>query len=243
MSHVLPASPPDGDHFRPSEYTAALLRQVRLRAPWHGRVLEMGSGSGVVLAALAVSGARQIVGVDIEPEAVRRTRALLEALPMVPSIVHCGDLWEPLAGELFDLVVFNPPQLPVRHDTGDVTGTAGAAGAIRLRSWSDGGALGRDVLDRFIAGLPGHLAPDALALITHSSFMSLEETLRQLEIRSLRAEVVETVTVPMSDAKLRQLPPGWLEQQSRQSVYRIGPYVFCDFHVLEIRHAAATPIQ
>ena len=57
---------------RPSEYTAALIQALRL-APERVRgahVLEIGAGSGVVLAALAAMGARSLCGVDIEDEAV-----------------------------------------------------------------------------------------------------------------------------------------------------------------------------
>ncbi|UXH76292.1 HemK2/MTQ2 family protein methyltransferase [Roseateles amylovorans] len=223
----------DEDVFRPSEYTAALLRQLRLRPPCTGRVLEIGTGSGVVLAALAAQGAREVVGVDIEPEAVRRTQALLQAQAVAHATVRCGDLWTPLAGERFDLVVFNPPQLPVRDD--------GVAGH-RLRTWSDGGPHGRDVLDRFLDGLRDHLAPQASALITHSSFVGLDLTLERLRDRGLRAEVAQTVSVPVPAWKLRLLPPRWLERHLGQSLHSVGPYVFCDFQVIEIRHADAATL-
>lgn len=219
------------DFFRPSEYTAALLRQVRLREPCTGRVLEMGTGSGVVLAALAANGAREVVGVDIEPEAVSRTTTLLRSQGVANASVRRGDLWEAVAGERFDLVVFNPPQLPVQDDMAD---------GHRLRSWCEGGGDGRDVLDRFLAGLDRHLAPGALAIITHSSFMGLDETSRLLASRALHAEVKQTVSVPVPAYKLRALPSHWLERHLGRSLHRVGPYVFCDFHVIEIRHADAT---
>lgn len=221
---------PEEDVFRPSEYTAALLRQLRLRAPCSGRVLEMGVGSGVVLAALAAGGARALVGVDVDPEAVRRASELLQSQQVADASLRCGDLWEPLAGEVFDLVVFNPPQLPVHDDMPD---------GHRLRRWSDGGVDGREVLDRFLAGLGTHMAPDALCVITHGSFVDWDETSRLLSARALRAEVVQTVSVPMPDWKLRLLPPRWLETRLGRSLHRVGPYVFCDFHVVEIRHAPA----
>jgi release factor glutamine methyltransferase len=221
---------PEEDVFRPSEYTAALLRQLRLRASCTGRVLEMGTGSGVVLAALAARGASALTGVDVDPEAVRRAGALLQSQQVANASLHCGDLWEPLAGEVFDLVVFNPPQLPVHDDMPD---------GHRLRRWSDGGFEGREVLDRFLGGLGTHLAPDALCLITHSSFIEWDETSRLLSASALRAEVVQTVSVPLPAWKLRLLPPQWLEPRVGRSLHRVGPYMFCDFHVIEIRHAQA----
>ncbi len=216
------------DPFRPSEYTAALLRQLRLDGPCTGRVLEMGTGSGVVLAALAAAGAREVVGVDLEPGAVQRTRELLRSQGGVAASVRCGDLWQALADERFDLIAFNPPQLPLMSDSAD---------GSRLHSWSDGGTDGRDVLDRFLCGLDRHLAPGARALITHSSFLDLERTRQSLAARALQVQVRQTVCVQIAPYKLRALPTSWLERQLGQSLHRVGPYVFTDFHVLEIRHA------
>lgn len=101
---------PDDTHlFRPSEYTTALLRQLRLRSPFSGRPLEMGTGSGVLLTALATAGARDLVGVDIEPQALQCTRELLRSQGIYNATPHCGDLWSPLADQRFDLIAFNPP--------------------------------------------------------------------------------------------------------------------------------------
>ncbi len=214
------------DPFRPSEYTAALLRQLQLRGPCKGRVLEMGTGSGVVLAALAAH-AREVVGVDVEPEAVDRTRALLKSQGVTRASVRCGSLWEPLDGERFDLVAFNPPQFPV-HDE--------LAGGHRLRSWSHGGADGRQVLDGFLRGLAQHLMPGGAALITHSSFIGLERTAQLLRPFGLRAEVAQTLSAPVPAYKLRALPAAWLDRHLGRGLHGVGPYVFADFHVLEIRH-------
>src|SRR6187200_1535755 len=83
---------------RPSEYTAALIHvlqddQARLR----GRhVLEIGSGSGVVLAALGAMGAASLCGVDIEQDAVDAGSLLLRRLGQAGEF-HCGDMWLPVA--------------------------------------------------------------------------------------------------------------------------------------------------
>ncbi len=215
------------DLFQPSECTAALLRQLRLDEPCRGRVLEMGPGSGVILAALAAAGASELVGVDIEAEAVRRTRALLRCAGAVRFRVLHGDLWEAVAGERFDLVVFNPPQLPVQTEF---------AGGPRLRSWSQGGSEGREVLDRFVDGLASHLAPGARALVTHGSFLALDETMRRLAARALRGRVLQTVCAPVPDYKLNALPAPWLDARLGRSLHRVGRYVFADFHLVEILH-------
>lgn len=214
------------DPFRPSEYTSALLRQLRLRGPCTGRVLEMGTGSGVVLAALAADGAREAVGVDLEADAVDRTRALLVAQGTARASVLQGHLWEPLEGQRFDLVAFNPPQFPVLAEMEDG----------RLPSWSHGGADGRRVVDPFLDGLGAHLMPGGLAVMTHNDFIGVEETARRLQRQGLAMAVAQTLSVPLPPYKLRALPPTLLQRHLGRSLHCIGPYAFSDFHVLEIRH-------
>ena len=73
------------------------------------RVLDMGTGSGALGVALARRGAR-VTAVDVNPEAVRcaRANALLHGVASRMQVIE-GDLFEPLAGLQFDLIVFNPP--------------------------------------------------------------------------------------------------------------------------------------
>lgn len=214
------------DPFRPSEYTSALLRQLRLRGPCTGRVLELGTGSGVVLAALAADGAREAVGVDLEPEAVARTQALLQDHGVVRASVRQGCLWEPLAGERFDLIAFNPPQFPARATMDDG----------RLVTWSHGGSDGRQVVDPFLDGLAEHLMPGGLAVMTHNDFIGLDATAARLRRQGLGLAVVQTVSVPIPPYKLNALPPPLLQRHLGRSLHCVGPYAFAEFHVLEIRH-------
>jgi len=74
-------------------------------------VLDMGTGSGVC-AVFAANHARRVVAVDINPAAVRcaRINALLNNLDHKIEVRH-GDLFAPVAGERFDLILFNPPFL------------------------------------------------------------------------------------------------------------------------------------
>src|SRR5262245_32469194 len=74
-------------------------------------VLDMGTGSGVC-ALFAARHSRLVVAVDISAAAVRcaRINATLNHLEERIDVRH-GDLFSPLAGERFDLVLFNPPFL------------------------------------------------------------------------------------------------------------------------------------
>ena len=74
-------------------------------------VLDMGTGSGVC-AVFAALYARRVVAVDINPAAVRCAviNSLLNGLHDKIDVRH-GDLFAPVHGERFDLVLFNPPFL------------------------------------------------------------------------------------------------------------------------------------
>lgn len=131
-------------------------------------VLDMGTGSGVGAIAAARRGAR-VVAVDISPEAVRcaRINALLNRVEDSVE-VRCGDLFEPVQGERFDLVLFNPPFY------------AGTPRALWEHAWRS-----EDVLDRFARELPAVLSPSGRALlIVSSTTVGLNEVLARRPLRS-----------------------------------------------------------
>jgi release factor glutamine methyltransferase len=98
---------------RPSEYTAALIETLTgmRRVVQGATVLEIGSGSGVVLAALAGLGAASLCGIDREDQAIRTAEILLGSVGAEAELL-CGDLWQPVTGRRFDLVVANLPHFP-----------------------------------------------------------------------------------------------------------------------------------
>ena len=149
-------------------------------------VLDMGTGSGVC-ALFAARHARRVVAVDVNPGAVRcaTVNALLNHLDTRIE-VHQGDLFAPVSGERFDLVLFNPPFL------------VGAPKDPRDAAWRSS-----DIPQRFSAGLAAHLKPNGAALVLLSSFGDAcpryEAELRahgfRLDVFARRRYVNETVTI------------------------------------------------
>ena len=180
---------------RPSEYTSALIQALRVDA---GRirgacVLEVGCGSGAVLAALGAMGAAQLCGIDIEDNAIAASTRLLEDLGHgAISELHCGDMWWPVAGRRFDLIVANLPHFPMQPV--EIGG--------RLPTWSAGGADGRSLLDPFLTGLADHLVPGGRAVITHNAFDDLGRSRDLAAARGLPLHVVFTTLVYISPEKL-----------------------------------------
>jgi HemK-related putative methylase len=156
---------------RTGEFLASLL-DSNLVGRNHD-VLDMGTGSGVC-AVFAAKHARRVVAVDINPAAVRcaAINALLNGVEAGIDVRH-GDLFAPVRGEKFDLIVFNPPFL------------RGKPRDDRDSAWRSS-----DVAERFTGGLHAHLKPKGSAVVILSTFGDchyfLEESRKQgLEISVL----------------------------------------------------------
>lgn len=116
--------------------------------------LEVGSGSGVIITALACSlqTATRYLAIDINPTACEITKrtsihnsADVEAINM--DLVSC------LRDKSIDLLVFNPPYVPTESKEVNEPGIA--------RSWA-GGLDGREVVDRLFADIPRILTDKGL---------------------------------------------------------------------------------
>jgi release factor glutamine methyltransferase len=176
------------DVFHPGLFfSSELLAEVLRREPLAGKsVLEVGTGSGF-LALAAARLAERTVGVDINPEAVRalRINALLNHLEDKVE-ARQGDLFAPVAGERFDVIVFNPPYF------------AGEAKDLWEYSWRDV----NQVRARFVAQAANFLRPGGRLLVSDSDVAvdRLEQSLDAAGFRvtPLRRRTVisgETLTV------------------------------------------------
>lgn len=138
--------------------TGTILARTVASSPWaepkrdDARALDLGTGSGVGAVFAARRGYR-VTAVDLNPEAVRcvRTNALLHHLEGRIEARE-GDLFGPVPGESFDLILFNPPFF--RGEP---------------KSRIDLAWRGTDVLERFAAGLPTALAPGGVLLLLLST--------------------------------------------------------------------------
>ena len=137
-------------------------------------VLDLGTGSGIGAVFAARRGA-SVVAVDINPEAVRcaRINALLNEVDARID-VRLGDLFEPVKGQKFDLVLFNPPYYRgVPRDKLD-------------HAWR-----GQGVFERFAAGLRSVLNPRGHALLILSTDGDCAELLSELCQGGFNVEPVE----------------------------------------------------
>jgi release factor glutamine methyltransferase len=154
----------------------AIARDPRLRG---SDVLDVCTGSGA-LALTAARGGARATAVDVSRRSVATVR-LNARLNGVRVEALRGDLFGPVEGRRFDLVVSNPPYLPGDEDLP----RRGSS-----RAW-EGGSTGRLLVDRIVERAPAHLRPGGRLLMVHSSVTGLDRTLEALAEKGLRTEVLE----------------------------------------------------
>lgn len=126
------------------------------------RILDVGCGSGT-LALLMAGACREVVATDINPRALQLAR-FNAAFNGVHNIDwRQGHLFDPVAGERFDLIASQPPFLPHAPGTPQVL-------------YLHGGARGDELALELLAGAPAHLSPQGLAIVL-SDFPLLDEPL------------------------------------------------------------------
>src|SRR5256886_15141381 len=109
------------------------------------RVLEIGAGLGLA-AVLAAKAGAAVVATDVVPAAVTAVR-VNAALNGVEVDARLGDCYAPVAGERFELVCSNPPQLPTPPGADREDAQAAA---------DNGGPDGWALPGRHLPGAPPH---------------------------------------------------------------------------------------
>ncbi|MFE7561616.1 HemK2/MTQ2 family protein methyltransferase [Kitasatospora sp. NPDC057500] len=171
--------------YRPQGDTDLLVSCLhRERLDGASRVLDLGTGTGVVALAAARSGAR-VTAVDLSARAV--LAAWVNTRLHRTRVELCrGDLTGPVRGRRFDLVVANPPYVPV--EPAEAAEAPGRPTGAAL-AW-DAGPDGRLVLDRICREVPRLLTARGVLLLVQSSLAGVPQTLAALRRAGLGASVV-----------------------------------------------------
>ncbi|MDV7350796.1 HemK2/MTQ2 family protein methyltransferase [Halorubrum distributum] len=164
--------------YQPAE-DSGLLAEAAIEEA-HGRVLEVGTGSGWVAERIADERGLDVVGSDRNPHAARQARER-----GVEAVV--ADLLDPFRADAFDAVCFNPPYLPTDPDN----------------EWDDwmehalsGGESGRELIEPFLADVGRVLAPDGVVLLLVSSLTGYDEVLELVEDAGFDHEPVVEESFP-----------------------------------------------
>jgi release factor glutamine methyltransferase len=171
--------------YEPAEDSFLFAENLSVREG--ARVADIGTGCGM-LGIIAAAKAKEVVGVDLNPYAVRcaKENATVNHVANKLSFLQ-GDLFSAIrAEEKFDLILFNAPYLP--SEPGEENSWIG-------RAWA-GGVSGRHVIDSFIREGPKHLKAHGQILLMQSTLSDVEETLNRLEEKGLKTDILAKQFLP-----------------------------------------------
>lgn len=156
-------------------------------------VLDLGTGCGI-LAILSAKTAKHVVAIDINPYAIKCARENSKTYGVTGKIDFLqGDLFQPLKNnQRFSLILFNSPYLP--SEPKEENSWIG-------KSWA-GGPNGRNVINRFISGVPSWLAEDGRVLLVQSSLSDPEKTIEMFDELGLKSKIVSDVKFPFEQIVL-----------------------------------------
>lgn len=138
--------PVRADHVLGIGAASVTLARMVIRRPV-GRVLDLGTGCGIQALHCAAH-SDSITATDTNPRALALAGATAQ-LNGQSWDLRRGSLFEPVAGEQFDLIVSNPPFVI-------------SAGERRFE-YRDSGMAGDELCRRLVADLPAHLSPGGTA--------------------------------------------------------------------------------
>jgi len=145
----------DGRVLVPRPETELVVETALRVAPRARRILDIGTGSGALAAALAIERPEASVWAsDVSSDALAVARMnIARHAPRVGLV--CGDLLAPFRAGAFDLIVANPPYVA----EGEVPGLAPEVRDHEPRIALVAGREGLDVLITLVSGAPDVLAP------------------------------------------------------------------------------------
>ncbi len=155
-----------------------------------GSALDLGTGSGCIALSLVVEGRfERVVATDVSPEALAVARRNAQRVPGARALeLRQGDLFEPVRGEVFDVIVSNPPYVARRERETLEPEVREHEPEIALY----GGEDGLDVARALVAGAPRHLRAGGLLALELGSGQCdavvalLEATLEFAQVASMR---------------------------------------------------------
>jgi SAM-dependent methyltransferase len=115
------------------------------------RVLDLGTGCGIQ-SLHAARYARSVVATDISARALERAHLTFGLNDVTNVTLLRGDLFAPVAGELFDRIVSNPPFVITPRREG-----------VPVYEYRDGGLVGDAIVERVVRGAAEHLVPGGTA--------------------------------------------------------------------------------
>lgn len=163
--------------YQPAEDTYLLADNLQVNRM--SKILEIGTGTGII-AIIAAKRASKVIATDINPHAIDCAVKNIITNKTYNVELRKGNLFEPVEGEKFDLILFNTPYLPSSTDE---------KSDDELDAAWNGGLDGREVIDRFLEEVTDYLNPDGKVQMVQSSLSDNKKTLKKFEDLGFKASI------------------------------------------------------
>ncbi len=158
--------------YEPGDDSYLLAEAVKKYAK--GRVLDMGTGSGIqAFAAVQNPMVTSVLGVDINPSAIKHCERMAKGIKNIKF--RKSDMFSKIK-ERFDTIIFNPPYLPADSKVKDIA--------------LDGGKRGYEVMQKFLENASEYINDDGRILMLFSSISKKDRVDSIIKENLLEAESV-----------------------------------------------------
>lgn len=144
-------------------------------------VLDLCTGTGVVAVKAALSGASEVVAVDLNPEAVKNAKLNAKNLGLGQIKVLEGSLFEPIGQRRFDIIAINPPYTGKKP-----------ANKTEICFWDENNNTTRDYFGQFRR----YLRPGGRAYLAWADFSSIELIEELAKENDVTLELIKSKSTP-----------------------------------------------
>lgn len=176
----------DSEVAKPNYYTKFLFENIISSENHNGRALDIGTGNGVYIPILREKGYSYIDGIDINQRAVEFTRKIIEEKNLEKYVrIFEGSFPEDFnSNEEYNFIITNPPQIPTPSDISQEN--------IQLFYTNEGGADGRQTVDKIIINVSRFLKENGNFRMVQADFIGIEKTLELMLDNGLKPKIIDT---------------------------------------------------
>ncbi len=146
-------------------------------------VLDLGTGCGIQ-AVFAAEKAKKVVATDINPQAVKCAKINAKINDVAEKVdIRCGNLFDPVKNEKFDLIIFSPPYLP------------GTPKNLLEHAWFCGEKY--EIIKNFFMHVKNHLKPNGRIRMVYSTIADVNFLFDILKKNRFKWFVITSMKTPM----------------------------------------------